>query len=97
MKDAKELYKRIFDEREDILAELNNANHELDLEKGRKVMLFDLKRGMLGGEAKDNKYIISDYEDAEKNISKLEHEITEHREKYEALSYQLEYLKVRVM
>ncbi|WP_143321043.1 hypothetical protein [Clostridium sp. HBUAS56010] len=95
MLDLKVLLRRITSQREDESDTLKEAIDELDLEKARRAMLYDLRNDAFDVSMGNNKYIVSGIEEAEQNIINLEGKIKETREKIAALTYQLDYMKAR--
>lgn len=95
MFDAKELLRRITSQRELESDALKKANDELDLEKARRVMLYDLRNDEFNTNIGKNKYILSGIDEADQNVIDLEEEIKEIRLRISALTYQLDYMKAR--
>ncbi len=93
MLDLKMLLRRITSQREDETETLKETVDELDLERARRAMLYDLRNNAFDVNIGNNKYIISGIEEAEQNIINLEGKIKETREKIAALTYQVDYMK----
>ena len=88
------LFDRLSSERDRELVEIARLGSELDTEYKRRTVLNCVKEGAIDNVGRTNKYILSSYDDACKNIDLYKKEIEDRHEKLKALEYQMQYIEM---